>query len=175
MKITKGQLKRIIAEEHALVYGTRKPARKKTRRLTTKQRRIVEAKKKRAILAEVRRNYACDAVLEEGLGKFLSQLGGMFTQGFEKVKAVRKEVGDAWTDLGTKFDADEKLMTAFTTELKDDLKDISGQLQNQMKKYNSFKAIVDGLKGTPEEIDAKTKEVFAAGLALLKTSVAAAE
>ena len=48
MKITKGQLKRIIAEEYAVVYGTK-------RKLTSRQRKIVETKKKRAVLAEAMR------------------------------------------------------------------------------------------------------------------------
>ena len=48
MKITKGQLKRIIAEEHQVVFGKKPASRKRTRRLTAKQRRIVEAKKKQA-------------------------------------------------------------------------------------------------------------------------------
>lgn len=171
MKITKKQLKRIIAEEHAIVYGTKKPARRRTRKLTAKQRRIVEAKKRKAILAEARRNYACDEVLEEGLGKFLKQMGGMFTKGLEQASKIKDATVDAWKDLGDKIDADEKAMQDFRDEMKTDLGDIQKSITDTIKGYTSFKKIVDDLPD--EEKDDKTKELYAAALALFKSELAA--
>ena len=171
MKITKRELKRIIAEEHALVYGTKKPSRKRTRKLTPKQRRIVEAKKKKAILAEVRRNYACDQVIEEGIGKFLKQMGGMFSKGLEQAAKVKDATVTAWNELGDKIDADEEAMEAFREEIKSDMPDMQKQLTSLIKGYSSFKKIVDDL---PEkEKDEKTKELFAAALALYRAELAA--
>jgi len=171
MKITKRQLKRIIAEEHAIVYGTKKPARKRTRKLTAKQRRIVEAKKRKAILAEARRNYACDQVLEEGLGKFLKQIGGMFSKGMEQATKIKDATVTAWNDLGEKIDADENAMEAFRDEMKSDLGDIQKNITNTIKGYSSFKKIVDELP--EEEREDKTKELYAAALALFKSELAA--
>ena len=171
MKITKKQLKRIIAEEHAIVYGTKKPARKRTRKLTARQRRIVEAKKRKAILAEARRNYACDQVLEEGLGKFLKQIGGMFSKGMEQASKIKDATVDAWNELGDKIDADEQAMEAFREEMKTDLGDMQKNITDTIKRYTSFKKIVDDLP--EDEKDEKTKELYAAALALFKSELAA--
>lgn len=171
MKITKKQLKRIIAEEYSIVYGTKKPARKRTRKLTAKQRRIVEAKKRKAIIAEARRNYACDQVLEEGLGKFLKQMGGMFSKGLEQASKIKDATVTAWNDLGEKLDADENKMEAFKEEMISDLGDIQKNITRTIKGYSSFKDIVDGLPD--EEKEEKTKELYAAALALFKSHLAA--
>jgi len=172
MKITKGQLKRIIAEEYAVVYGAKKPAAKRTRRLTPKQRQIVEAKKKKAILAEVKRNYACDQVLEEGLPKFLKQLGGMFSKGMEQASKIKNAMAEEWNELGEKIDADEKAMEAFKAEIKDGVSTIKDDIERSVRGYKTFKDIVDNLP--EEEKEQKTQELYAAALALFKSAIAAA-
>ena len=171
MKITKKQLKRIISEEHALVYGTKKSSRKKTRKLTSRQRRIVEARKKRAILREAQRNYACNQVIEEGFGKFLKQVGGMFSKGMEQAGKIKNQTVDAWNELGEKIEADEKNMNAFREEMKEDIKGLQDGMMKTIKNYASFKKITDEL---PEESkEEKTKELFAAAIAVMKAELAA--
>jgi len=171
MKITKKQLKRIIAEEHAVVYGKTKPSRRRTRKLTSKQRRIVEARKKRAILKEAQRNYACNQVIEEGFGKFLKQVGGMFSKGVEQAAKIKDNTVAAWKDLGDKIDADEKKMNDFREEMKADISDFQAQLQKAIQGYKSFAAITDELPEDKKE--EKTKELFAAAIALMKAELAA--
>ena len=173
MKITKKQLKKIIAEEHAIVYGTKKPLARKTRKLSAKQRRIVEAKKKKAILAEVKRNYACDEVLEEGIGKFLKQIGGMFAKGMEQAGKIKDATTEEWRKLGEKIDAEEADMKAFEDEMKQDLVDLKQDIENAVKKYASFKTIVDKIEGDDKAKEEKTKQLYAAGIQLVKAQLAA--
>jgi len=173
MKITRKQLKQIIAEEHAIVYGTKKPSSRKTRKLSPKQRRIVEAKKKKAILAEVQRNYACDEVLEEGIGKFLKQLGGMFSKGMEQAVKIKDATAEEWRKLGEKIDAEEADMKAFEDEMKQDLQGLKQDIENAVKKYASFKKIIDKLEGDDDAKEEKTKQLYAAGIQLVKSQLAA--
>mgnify|MGYP005726436473 CR=1 FL=1 len=60
MKITKGQLKRIIAEEHQLVFG-KKPVRGKSRKTRKLQERKLLAERKKQILVEAK----AQMILEE--------------------------------------------------------------------------------------------------------------
>lgn len=173
MKITRKQLKAIIAEEHAIVYGTKKGAAKKTRKLTPKQRRIVEAKKRKAILAEVQRNYACNEVLEEGLPKFLKQLGGMFSKGLEQAVKIKDATTEEWRKLGEKIDAEEADMKAFEDEMKQDLASLKQDIENAVKKYSSFKNIIDKIEGDDDAKAEKTKQLYAAGIQLVKSELAA--
>ena len=62
MKITKGKLKQIIAEEHAIVYGTNR--RPQGRRRTTKKQRMNEAR--RELVLEIQSRAISNELLEEG-------------------------------------------------------------------------------------------------------------
>jgi hypothetical protein len=174
MKITKGQLKRIIAEEHALVYGTRKPARKRTRRLTAKQRRIVEAKKKRAILAEVRMHYSCDQVLEEGLGSFLKKLGGFAMQGAKKAKSAYDDTMSAWDEISDQVDLEEKKKEALLKAIKADAVKLNSQLGDALKASPEFKDAVDSFKDDKNK-DEKTQQLFAVAYQAVKSLISLPE
>lgn len=174
MKITKRQLKRIIAEEHALVYGTKNRTRKKTRRLTTKQRRIVEAKKKRAILAEVRLQYNCDQVMEEGFGSFLKKLGGFAAKGAQKAKSVVDDTMNAWDEVSDQVDLEEEKREALIAAIKADAEKANKQFKGGIESLPEFKAAVASLKDD-ENKDEKTKQLFAIAFQTIKSIIALPE
>ena len=74
MKITRKQLKRIIAEEHAVVYGT-KPKRNVRRRRPVgrkKTRKQYLSEARRELLREQRAIAFSNQLIEEGFGSFMS-------------------------------------------------------------------------------------------------------
>ena len=94
MKITKGQLKRIIAEEHAVVYGTKRRGAVKGKSRKTKQVRLNEAK--RQLIAEAQARVMTAELLEEG---FFDSIKSMFQTGGgvlgDAGEAVAKSIGTA--------------------------------------------------------------------------------
>ena len=77
MKITRKQLKRIIAEEHAVVYGT-KPKRNVRRRKPIgkkKTRKQYLSEARRELIREQRAIAFSNQVIEEGFGSFLKGIG----------------------------------------------------------------------------------------------------
>ena len=174
MKITKGQLKRIIAEEHALVYGTKTRARKKTRRLSAKQRRIIEAKKKRAILAEVRMHYNCDQVMEEGLGSFLKKLGGFAAKGAEKAKSVVSDTMQAWNEVSDQVDLENDKKEALIAAIKQDAERENKRFKKTIEDSQPFKDAVASFPDDDKK-DEKTKQLFAAAFQALKSIIALPE
>ena len=166
MKITKRQIRKIIAEEYTAVYGSRKPAKKPTSR----QRKIVEAKKKRAILAEARRNYNQDQVLEEGLGSFLKKLGGMFGKAMKQATTTYNTVQGAWKEVSDNIDLKEDQRKEFEEAIKRDAIDLGKEFTSHVKRMPEFKKIADSF--SEEDKDKKQKELFAAALSLFKATVA---
>ena len=166
MKITKRQLRKIIAEEYTAVYGSRKPAKKSTSR----QRKIVEAKKKRAILAEARRNYNQDQVLEEGLGSFLKKLGGMFGKAMKQATTVYGTVQGAWKEVSDNIDLKEDQRKEFEEAIKRDAIELGKEFTTHVQRMPEFKKIADSF--SEEDKDKKQKELFAAALSLFKATVA---
>ena len=77
MKITKKQLKRIIAEEHRLVYGAKKPRRVKGRKTTArrKTRKQYLSEARRELIIEQRSIAFSNQLHEIGLGTMLKGLG----------------------------------------------------------------------------------------------------
>jgi len=76
MKITKGQLKRIIREEHALVYGAKKPTRVKGRKTTSrrKTRKQYLSEARRELIIEQRSIAFANQLHEAGFGSMLKGL-----------------------------------------------------------------------------------------------------
>ena len=95
MKITKGQLKRIIAEEHAVVYGTKTKTRRPVgRRKTSKKQYVNEAK--RELINEIQARAITNQLLEEGiLNEFFGKMGRMAKAAFKTAKGVAGEAGAA--------------------------------------------------------------------------------
>lgn len=94
MKITKGKLKQIIAEEHALVYGKR--PRPQGRRKTTKKQRMNEAK--RELIYEIQVRAITNELMTEGMLNELFGLGKMarFAKAaFSTAQEVAGEAGAA--------------------------------------------------------------------------------
>ena len=67
MKITKRQLKRIIAEEHALVYG--KPKRKTSRKRRSSRKAMLESRRrKREIMIEAKAKILAEELVTLSFG-----------------------------------------------------------------------------------------------------------
>ena len=97
MKITKRELKRIIAEEHAAIYG-KKPL---GRRKTTKKQHLTEAK--RQLVVEIQSRAISNEILEEGFFdalkagvKALGSLGG------KAASAAAQKASDAGATIAKK-------------------------------------------------------------------------
>lgn len=97
MKITKRELKRIIAEEHAAIYG-KKPL---GRRKTTKKQHMTEAK--RQLVVEIQSRAISNEILEEGFFdalkagvKALGSLGG------KAASAAAQKASDAGATIAKK-------------------------------------------------------------------------
>ena len=167
MKITKGQLKRIIAEEYAVVYGTK-------RKLTSRQRKIVETKKKRAVLAEAMRNYTANEVLEEGLGSFLKKIGGMLGKASKAAAETYTAAQGAWQEVSDKIDLEDGQKEAFEKAVKNKSLDANKALKDIIIDMPEYKAIVDSFGEGDEDTKAKMakqRELFAAAISLLSSSV----
>ena len=133
MKITKGQLKRIIAEEHALVYG--KPKRRKNVRRTNqlaKRRRLAEHKRrKQEILLEAKSALLVEEFIQEGFfGQALAGLKGVFGAAGEGIKAKASEFGKA---IKGKWDTAKEEFAKAAEAQKDD--DIQKAMKNIMDRY----------------------------------------
>jgi hypothetical protein len=97
MKITKRELKRIIAEEHALVYGKKLIGRRKT----SKKQHMHEAK--RQLVVEIQSRAISNEILEEGFFdalkagvKALGSLGG------KAASAAAQKASDAGANIAKK-------------------------------------------------------------------------
>ena len=79
MKITKGQLKRIIAEEHQVVFG-KKPVRGKSRKSRKLQERKLLAERKKQILVEAKSQMILEEYMlqEFNLKKMFAGAKGLF-------------------------------------------------------------------------------------------------
>ena len=84
MKITKGQLKRIIAEEHAVVYGKKRRGTVKGKAKKSKQVRLNEAK--RQLIVEAQARVMTGELLEEGF--------------FDSIKSIFQTGGGVLGDAG---------------------------------------------------------------------------
>jgi len=124
MKITKGQLKRIIAEEHALVYGTKR--RPQGRRKTTKKQRLSEAK--RELISEIQTRATVNELMAEGF------FGNMF----RNMKAALSTAGDIAGEAG----AAAAGKVAKTGKA---IADKAGEMKTQAGEY------IDGLKDSGNE------------------------
>jgi methionyl-tRNA synthetase len=171
MRITKGQLKRIVAEEHAIVYGTKRPASKITRKLTASQRRIIEAKKQRAILTEAKLNYAMNGVIEEGLGSFLKKLGGMAMKGAQKVTQAVSDTKAAWDEVSKEVEIEEKAKADVEKAIKDEAGKLNKEVMEKIKNLAAVKQALEPIKDDKE----KVQKVYAAAMALVKGMLALPE
>ena len=115
MRITKGQLRRIIAEEHALVYGKKtKPTNKKVsrKRTTAKPTRrklspLKEARR-RDLMIEARAEILVEELLEEGFfSKLMAGLKGAGSHVGEKmatpIKKAAQLASSAWEETQTAY------------------------------------------------------------------------
>lgn len=113
MKITKGQLKRIIAEEHALVYGksSKKTNRKSSRRVrgskkvarrSLQERRIL-ARRRQEILLEARAQLIAEKMLQESwLTKAFAGIKGALTAGGTEIADLAGKVAAPIKDAKNK-------------------------------------------------------------------------
>ena len=104
MKITKRQLKKIISEEYALVYGKKAPVSKNRKRRVAraKQKRLQERKMhQREVLIEAKAKIIAREIMEEGwFTDALAGIGGVLGKAGEKVGdqvgKVGKMADDTW-------------------------------------------------------------------------------
>jgi len=97
MRITKGQLRRIIAEEHALVNRTKR-SRTSSKRISVKSKQLREAKRA-DLLLEAKAKILAEEMIEEGwFGDMISGLGKVGDKASEKAKAGYEKVQSATTD-----------------------------------------------------------------------------
>tara|TARA_B100000676_G_C17940441_1_gene766101 strand:- start:12 stop:539 length:528 start_codon:yes stop_codon:yes gene_type:complete len=106
MKITKRQLKRIIAEEYALVHGTK---RRRTSRRSTRNARQLREAKRAELLREAKAKILVEEMMQEGW--FTDLIGGLTAVGGEAGKAakagyekVAKATTDAWKATKQSFE-----------------------------------------------------------------------
>ena len=157
MKITKGKLKRIIAEEHAVVYGTKRRTRRPVgRRKTAKKRFVNEAK--RELVLEIQSRALSNELLEEGFfdaikagfGAIKNLGGKAATSAAEKAGAAVKSVSDtagklksaasdqieALKDAGKEGLAavQKEFMDKYTEQIKAKIQEYTKELVAQMKK-----------------------------------------
>ena len=191
MKITKGKLKQIIAEEHALVYGKRRKP--QGRRKTTKKQRMNEAK--RELIHEIQVRAITNELMTEGMLNELFGLGKMarFAKAaFSTAKDVAGEAGAAAMQQVTKAGqavADKAAdMKTAAGEYIEGLKD-SGEekVADVLKKFAQNKAedlkktvgdltqeLVDALKKAGLEEDEVKANVAAVMPSIMSTCVAEA-
>ena len=133
MKITKGQLKRIIAEEHALVYG--KPKRKTSKRNRNNRRRLqerklLEARKRDLLVEEFMMNEGMFSKIAAGLSGLFGGEGGIADQvggTIEKVATSLKNSKDkAMGAMNKAIEAQEKKEQAAALQKMKDSVDKAG-------------------------------------------------
>jgi len=167
-KINSKQLRQLIIQE---ISGKKSKPTMKIRRLSNKQKRQISESKKRQRITEARITIAEMEVMEEGLGTFLKKIGGMAAKGIKAAVAAKDTAVSAWEEVSAKVEADEQLVKDFEAELKNDLKTLQSDIMRNVKTSKAFKSIVDDL--SDEEKEEKTKELFAAAVALVKAELAA--
>lgn len=163
MKITKGQLKRIIAEEHAVVYGTKRRTRRPvgTRRVA-KKRYLSEAK--REMINEIQARAISNQLMEAGFFSALKAgfktamgLGGeaagaALKKGAEAANAVKGKVGSLATAAGEQIEAMKKAgedaLAAVQEKYLDQLKkDIMAKIEAATKE------LAQAMKSESDDID----------------------
>lgn len=156
MKITRKQLKRIIAEEHAVVYGQKKRTTRKPqgRRKTSKKVYMNEAK--REMINEIQARALSNQILEEGiLNEFFGKMGRLAKAAFKTAKDTAGEAGAAAikkvTDAGQAVASKAGEMVAGTTEFIGGMKD--GGKEKLAKIGSSF------VKNAQEELKADIKKL----------------
>lgn len=168
MKITKGQLKRIIAEEHALVNGkTRKTRRPVGRRKTAKKRFVNEAK--RELVLEIQSRAVSNELLEEGFfdaikagfGAVKSLGGKAAGAAAEKAGKAAKAVSDQATALkdaaAAQIDAlKEKGNEALAAVQAEYLEKYTAQIKSKVEEYTK-ELIAQMKKADPEAEDEAVK------------------
>ena len=157
MKITKGQLKRIIAEEHAVVYGKKTKSRRPVgRRKIAKKRFVNEAK--RELVLEIQSRAVSNELLEEGFFDAIKagfgavkDLGGKAAaSAAEAAAGAAKSVSDKAKDLqkaaASQIQAvkdagndalasvQEEYLKKYTEEIKKRIEEYTKELVAQMKK-----------------------------------------
>ena len=138
MKITKGQLKRIIAEEHQVVFG-KGPVRGKSRKSRKLQERKLLAERKKQILVEAK---AQMIVEEEMLQEFI----------------LRKLIGGA----AGLFGGEKGLATQLAKSMQSVAKRITGAYEEASKQ---MKANIDAISDEEQKaaVEAAAKEAETAG------------
>ena len=160
MKITRKQLKRIIAEEHAVVYGT-KPKRtvrrrKPVGRKKTRKQYLSEARQE--LLREQRAIAFSNQVIEEGFGSFMSGIakgigkiaGGASEKAFGQMTKAGGAIataasnaataaGTAITDLGKGIadgatKAGETIAQSITDEIVSNIQKLTKQAMSRLEK-----------------------------------------
>ncbi len=163
MKITKGQLKRIIAEEHAVVYGTKRKTRRPVgRRKTAKKQYVNEAK--RELINEIQAKAITNELMVEGFfgdlwsnakaalgvakdaageaGAAAAKSIGKTAQGFAKTASDMGDKSKAFLQ-GMKDAGNEKLAAMgdkfqekIQQQIKEKIKSMTEELIAQIKKIN---------------------------------------
>lgn len=145
MKITKKQLKRIIAEEHRLVYGTKKPRRVKGRKTTARRKTNKQylSEARRELIIEQRSIAFSNQLNELGLGTMLKGLGsgikkiagGAASKSWEKMQDAGGAIaGAAETAYNAATDAMEEIGGAIGGAAEDMGKTISKSITNELTK-----------------------------------------
>ena len=147
MKITKGQLKRIIAEEHAVVYGKKRRGTIKGRARKSKQVRLNEAK--RHLIAEAQARVMTGELLEEGFFDAIKSVfqtgGGVLDKAGESIakniagagKAIVKQAGELKKAAGEKVTAlkkagEEKIADIYQEYLKNYVNSIGDRIEKDL-------------------------------------------
>ena len=135
MKITKGKLKQIIAEEHAIVYGTKR--RPQGRRRTTKKQRMNEAR--RELVLEIQSRAISNELLEEGFFDALKAgFDAVTSLGGKAASAAAKKAGSAAKAVTDQATALKKAAGAQIEALKDAGKDALAKVQEEyLEKYKA--------------------------------------
>ena len=135
MKITKGQLKRIIAEEYAVVYGTKR--RPQGRRRTTKKQRMNEAK--RELVLEIQSRAISNELLEEGFFDAIKAGFSTVTSlGGKAAGAAAEKAGKAAKAVSDQASALKNAATDQIDALKDAGKDALATVQAEyLEKYTA--------------------------------------
>ena len=99
MRITKGKLKQIIAEEHAIVYGRRGRTNKARRRVSPKRGRLYEARR-RELMIEAWAKREAELIMEfgwlkTGLKNALGAVGSAMCDGVKAAGQFARDTADA--------------------------------------------------------------------------------
>ena len=159
MKITKGQLKRIIAEEHAVVYGRRKPT---ASRRVAKKRRLSEAK--RELVIEMQSRAIANELLEEGFFdsikaglKAAAGIGGKaagaaMKKAGEAAQSVKDGVGELAAAAGEQIEAMKQAGKDALAAVQDEyLKKLTDEITKKLQA--TAKELAAALKDKDESLD----------------------